>query len=137
MVTKEQARIVNDTWKIITPISLKMGQEFYSRLFETNPELKPMFKSDPKDQAMKLMFMLSYLVHRLENIEELTSEIEKLARRHKGYGASEQHYEIIGNTLLWSLEQNLGDNWNEKTEQAWKSTYELISGLMIKAQAAD
>lgn len=70
-----------------------------------------MFKSDPQDKAMKLMFMLSYLVHRLDSVEEMRLEISKLATRHKNYGTDHKHYQTPGEVLMWSLQQNLGINW--------------------------
>ena len=83
---------------------------------------------------MKLMFMISYLVHRLDQVRDLQEEIVKLANRHKGYGAEIKHYSIIGDTLMWSLEQNLGKQWDKDTEKAWRATYQFISDLMIGVQ---
>lgn len=136
MITPQQIKIVQQTWDMITPVSQKMGEEFYTHLFEIAPELKPLFKSNPKDQAMKLMFMISYLVHRLENIQEMKEEVIKLANRHKGYGTEFSHYDIIGKNLLWSLKNNLGKNWNKETEKAWSDTYQLIADLMIQTQSS-
>ena len=134
MITPQQIQLVQETWKTITPVSQKMGEEFYAQLFKSAPELKPLFKSEPKDQAMKLMFMISYLVHRLDQVSELKEEIVKLANRHHNYGTKMEHYSIVGDTLMWSLKNNLGPQWNKETEQAWKLTYKLISDLMIDAQ---
>ena len=134
MLTPQQIKLVQDTWQMISPASQKMGEEFYHHLFEKYPELRPLFKIEPKDQAMKLMFMISYLVHRLDQIPELQEEIVKLATRHHGYGAKLEHYQYIGETLIWSLERNLGTHWTKETEQAWVVTYKLISELMIGAQ---
>lgn len=134
MIQLHQIKLVQNSWKIITPVSQKMGEEFYIHLFEKAPELKQLFKSEPKDQAMKLMFMISYLVHRLDQIPDLQEEIIKLANCHKGYGTQIEHYTIIGDTLMWSLKNNLGKQWTKETEEAWKKTYRLISDLMIRAQ---
>jgi hemoglobin-like flavoprotein len=134
MLTAQQIKLVQDSWKTITPVSTKMGEEFYSRLFEKHPDLRAMFKSEPKDQVMKLMFMISYLVYRLDQMPELKEEISKLAVRHKGYGTEPGHYAIIGEHLLWSLEQNMGDLWTAETAEAWQKTYSIFADLMIKAQ---
>lgn len=134
MLTSSQIKLVQDSWKLITPVSQKMGEEFYDHLFEKHPEVRPLFKIDPKDQAMKLMFMISYMVHRLDQLTELQEEIVKLATRHHGYGAKIEHYQFIGDTLMWSLENNLGKHWTRETERAWAATYKLISELMIGAQ---
>lgn len=133
MLTAKQIELVQDTWKTITPVSQQMGESFYNRLFQKNPELKPMFKSDPKDQAMKLMFMISYLVHRLGSFDDLKDEIIKLASRHTGYGTKKEHYAVVGDSLLATLKESLGKSWTPETEAAWTDTYMLIAGLMQQA----
>ncbi len=136
MLTAKQIELVQDTWKTITPVSQQMGESFYNRLFQKNPELKPMFKSDPKDQAMKLMFMISYLVHRLGSFDDLKDEIIKLASRHTGYGTKKEHYAAVGDSLLATLKESLGKSWTPETEAAWTDTYMLIAGLMQQAHSA-
>lgn len=134
MLNAEEIALVKNSWNLITPVSQKMGEEFYIHLFEKHPELKPLFKTHPKDQAMKFMFMLSYLVVRLDRESEIREEIKKLAMRHAGYKAKREHYPIIGETLMWSLEQNLGKSWTIQTADAWSKAYKFISGIMMEAQ---
>lgn len=129
-LTQKEIKLVQDTWQLITPVSGKMGEDFYAKLFESHPEMKPMFRSNPKDQAMKLMFMLSYLVHRLDSVDDLRAEISKLASRHKEYGTVNDHYKPLGEVLMWSLRDNLGDRWTPETEKAWNKTYDLFANLM-------
>ena len=135
-LSTKEITLVKDSWQVINPVSRKMGEEFYARLFEKYPEFQPLFKSDPKDQAMKLMFMLSYLVHRLDNVDEMKAEIAKLAGRHKSYGTNPGHFRPLGEVLMWSLKTNLGDHWTTETAEAWRKTYELRSKLMIEATSA-
>ena len=134
MLSENEITLVKNTWELITPVSQQMGEQFYKHLFAEHPELKILFKSHPKDQAMKLMFMLSYVVHRLDKENELREEIKKLAQRHNNYKAQTEHYEIIGSTLFWSLKNNLGNQWTRETEAAWKKAYRYIADLMIEAQ---
>src|SRR5690242_11226797 len=130
MLTTEEITLVKNTWNLITPVSQKMGEEFYTHLFEKHPELKALFKTHPRDQAMKLMFMLSYLVLRLDREHELREEIKKLAARHEGYKTKPEHYSIVGDTLMWSLKNNLGKEWTLQTANAWAKAYHFISGMM-------
>lgn len=130
MISDNQILHVKNSWQLISPSLQQMGQVFYNRLFETNPELKPLFKSDPKDQAMKFMFMLSYLVHRLDKKFELHEELKKLAARHHSYHVKPEHYEIIGNTLFWTLENQLGNKWDKETASAWRMTYRMFALIM-------
>jgi hemoglobin-like flavoprotein len=134
MITSKQISLVKASWSLITPVSKEMGLQFYEQLFNAHPELKPLFKSDPKDQAMKLMFMLSYLVHRLDNHTELEEEIRKLALRHANYKTKPEHYKMVGVVLLSVLGKQLGKEWTTETGAAWQAAYDLISELMIEHQ---
>jgi len=80
------------------------------------------------------MLMLSYFVVSFDGESEIREEIKKLAMRHAGYKAKREHYPIIGDTLMWSLEKNLGKNWTMQTADAWSKAYKFISGIMIEAQ---
>ena len=39
----------------------------------------------------------------------LVITLEGLARRHLGYGVKDEHYDKVGEALLWTLEKGLGD----------------------------
>ena len=77
--------------------------------------------------------MLSVIVGRLDNLEELTDEIKQLATRHVQYGVKEHHYKAVGSALLWTLQQGLGRDWNEKVKDAWSSCFHVLSTAMINA----
>jgi hemoglobin-like flavoprotein len=77
--------------------------------------------------------MLSVIVGRLDNLEELTEEIKQLAIRHVQYGVKEQHYKAVGAALLWTLQQGLGKDWDEEVKEAWASCFNILSSTMINA----
>jgi hemoglobin-like flavoprotein len=77
--------------------------------------------------------MLSVIVGRLDRLEELTEEIKQLAIRHVQYGVKEQHYKAVGSALLWTLRQGLGNDWNEKVNEAWTTCFQILSEIMINA----
>jgi hemoglobin-like flavoprotein len=84
-------------------------------------------------QSKKLVDMLSMIVGRLDNLEELTQEIRQLAIRHVSYGVKAAHYKLIGAALLWTLEQGLGRDWNDQVKEAWEACYTILSNTMINA----
>jgi nitric oxide dioxygenase len=49
------------------------------------------------------------------------------------YGAEEAHYAVVGDTLLWTLEQGLGEAFTPAVRQAWAEAYAALSGAMIAA----
>lgn len=78
--------------------------------------------------------MLSYIIAKLDKLEDIMDEVTKLARRHDAYGVKPEHYNAVGSALLWTLEQGLGAAWNEELETAWTEVYSILAGAMIAGQ---
>jgi nitric oxide dioxygenase len=114
--------------------SEEAGLMFYDRLFEIAPELRPLFKSHPKEQALKLMNMVTMVVSKLQKLDEIMDDIKALARRHNQYGVKTAYYRILGAALIWTLQQELKGKWNDELEEAWIEVYSLLSQAMIKQQ---
>lgn len=77
--------------------------------------------------------MLSMIVGRLNNLEELTEDISEMAKRHAGYGVKPEHYKIAGDALLWTLHQGLGPDWDDEVKEAWANCYQMLASTMIAA----
>ena len=60
-------------------------------------------------------------------------DIEQLAIRHKKYGALPQHYAKVGDALLWTIQNALGTDFIEETNEAWKACYSEIENAMLSA----
>lgn len=134
MITEKQVKLIKQNWNELRGIdSALIGDVFYRKLFIDAPSVKRLFKGSPEEQAVKLIDMLSILVARLERIDELTEDIKQLAIRHVQYGTKPEHYQYVGNALIWTLKQASGDSWNNELEEAWIACYTLLSSTMIDA----
>ena len=78
--------------------------------------------------------MLSYVIGKLDKLEEIMDEVTKLARRHTQYGVKDEHYAAVGTALLWTLEQGLGELWNAALAAAWTEIYGILAGAMMAVQ---
>jgi len=128
--------LVKNSWVEVSKIDmLTVGGLFYGRLFEIAPEVKPMFSRTPiPEQSKKLLTMLSYVISKLDRLDEIMDEVKKLAQRHSNYGVKESHYSAVGAALLWTLEKGLGAQWNEELKAAWTEVYTILAGAMIAEQ---
>lgn len=133
-MTEEQIMMVKQSWKSFRNVDAYIiGDLFYSKLFFDNPRLRKMFPKTMDAQYRKLTDTLSSIVCRLSDKALLTKDIQSIALQHKDYGVKPDHYRLVGNALLWTLEKGLGKDWNEKLKEAWHSCYEMIAGMMIAA----
>lgn len=110
-----------------------VGDVFYSKLFMEYPQLRRLFPKNMDEQYQKLLAMVNLLVGRLNQVDNLTDDIEKMARRHVEYGVKAEHYMAVGNALLWTLEQGMGKDWVPEVQEAWTACYSILSDTMINA----
>ena len=132
-LTNEQIKLIQDSWSKVLPIQETAAELFYGRLFETAPEVKPLFKGDMKEQGAKLMKMIGVVVNGLPKLGEIVPAVQELGRRHVHYGVKDEHYAVVGSSLIWTLEQGLGDAFTEDTKTSWVAAYAVLSDAMIAA----
>jgi hemoglobin-like flavoprotein len=130
-VTPDQVKAIQDSFKLVAPISEQAAAMFYGRLFEIAPAVKPLFRGDMTEQGRKLMATLGAVVNSLDKLEAVLPAASALAKRHVDYGVKAQDYTPVGAALLWTLEQGLGEHWTPQLAEAWGAAYTLLSGYMI------
>ncbi len=130
-MTEQQLRIINESFSLIVPLGDVAATMFYMRLFETHPELRPLFTSDMKIQGRKLMATIQTAVASARNPEVLHAGLQELARRHVSYGVRLQHFEAVGAALIWMLSEVLGEKFTREVREAWTQLYSEITGVMM------
>ena len=133
-MTPDQVKLVQESFAKVAPISDQAAVMFYDRLFEIAPQVKGMFPTDMSEQRRKLMATLAIVVNGLSNLEMILPAASSLATRHVAYGAKAEHYPVVGEALLWTLEKGLGADWTPELAKAWTAAYTTLSEFMI-AQA--
>ena len=134
-MTPEEIGYVKDTWKSVEQISDTAAELFYGRLFELDPSLRPLFTSDMAEQGKKLMQMIGVAVANLHQLDEVLEPVQALGKRHVDYKVTADHYDTVGEALLWTLEQGLGDAFTEPVKGAWSKTYATLATVMKEAAA--
>ena len=135
-MTPTQKELVQMTWEQVVPISDTAADLFYGRLFELDPQLRLLFKTDMKEQGKKLMQMITAAVRGLDKLDEIVPTVQSLGKRHAGYGVEDSHYDTVGVALLWTLEQGLGETFTREVEEAWTVVYDVLATTM-KAAASE
>jgi nitric oxide dioxygenase len=141
-VTPEQIKLVQQSFAQVGPILEPAARVFYDRLFAIAPAVKPLFPPDLTEQRAKLMATLTFVVNGLDHLDSILPAASDLAKRHVGYGVRADHYEIVGEALIWTLQQGLGPQWSSEIAAAWSATYAALAKFMVgeaygQAQAAE
>lgn len=128
--TKEEIRLIQYSFKNLTAKSKHVGEKFYKHLFEINPEVSRLFTGDMKEQAGHLMRMVKTCVEGLNNPQIILPAIQDLGRRHYEYGVGENEYKVFGDTLIATIEEEMGSEFNAATKKAWQKLYHVLAEEM-------
>ncbi|WP_404401914.1 globin family protein [Pelagibacterium halotolerans] len=134
-MTEDDVRNVQASFAQLQSRANQFGATFYERLFITHPQVRSLFPEDIAPQSKKLVQMLSLVANSLHEFDAVLPAVQVLARRHVGYGVKEEHYAIVGDTLLWTLAHCLGPAFTEEVKCAWSVAYAALSNAMIAASA--
>ena len=132
-MTPKQIELIRASWAKVMPISEPAAEMFYEKLFELDPELKLLFKTDLKEQGRKLMTMINIVVNSLDNLEAVVPVAQESGVRHAGYGVKDKDYDTVAEALLWTLGEGLGDDFTDEVNEAWTEAYVVLSGTMKDA----
>ncbi|QHQ36245.1 globin family protein [Algicella marina] len=133
MLSETQIALVQKSFTRAVPRAEVLMIRFYERLFELAPETRSLFPEDMQAQRANVVSTLATVVRSLANLEPLLADIRALGMRHTGYGVKDEHYAIVGEALVWSLEETLRPAWNDATADAWAEAYRILADVMIEA----
>ncbi len=129
-MTPEQIDQIQRSFGKVALVKQDAAVQFYDRLFELDPSLKPLFRGDMGQQGEKLMATIAVAVRNLKSPAAIADSVRQLGARHRGYGVREKHYETVAAALLWTLEKNLGDEFTPELKAAWTAMYVMVADLM-------
>ncbi len=129
-MTPQQVQLIKQSFAKVAPIAGQAADLFYGRLFEIAPQVRPLFKGDIKAQGQKLMSTIALAVGSLDRLSELVPVVQDLGRRHAGYGVKDEHYDSVGQALLWTLDKGLGPDFTPEVKEAWTAVYIVLADTM-------
>jgi nitric oxide dioxygenase len=101
--------------------------DFYKRLFELAPEVRPLFKPEMDLQAKKFSDMFAWVIAHLERPDKLCREMRELGVRNSGYGVKIDQYAPVGSALISMFQHALGDRFTTEMEEAWLEFYAFLT----------
>lgn len=130
-LTPQQRALVKHTFTHIAPNHDIVARLFYDKLFEIAPDLRAMFTHSMDMQRAKVMQMLAALVAAMDDPSHFTRMARELGKRHVDYGVSREQYALVGQALMWALEEACPDVMTPAALDAWNAAYRLMSGEAI------
>ena len=123
------------SFDLLAPRGDELMDEFYARLFEAAPAVRPLFPDDLKRQKTMLLGALVLLRKSLRDLDAIAPKLSELGARHVEYGTRPEHYPVVGTTLIAAMASLAGDAWTPAFEQAWSDAFDVVAGVMLEGAA--
>ena len=105
---------------------------FYANFFKHAPDKRSMFREDISGQGMKFISTLQTIVHALDSPAKLDEVLGELAAGHAALGVKQADFDPMGEALIDTLRDVLGDRFTAEMESAWRNGFQLISERMTE-----
>ncbi|WP_380183626.1 NO-inducible flavohemoprotein [Kalamiella sp. sgz302252] len=127
------------TIKATIPALLATGPaltaHFYDRLFAHHPELKDIFNMSNQrngNQREALFNAICAYAGNIENLPAILPAVEKIAQKHTSFAVQPEHYQVVGEHLLATLDEMLHPG--QEILDAWEKAYGVLAGVFIKRE---
>ena len=132
-MTTDQIQLVKSTVPILKEHGVLLTSYFYKRMFVHNPELKHVFnmgnQQNSRQQTALAMAVLAYAEH-IENPAVLMPAVDHIGHKHTSLDIRPEHYAIVGQHLIASISEVLGDAASPELLEAWTLAYQQLAAIM-------
>lgn len=128
--------LLRSSFDLIVARQPQITPRFYEILFSRYPQVKPMFgRNSQGAQAEMLQQALVAVMDHLEDASWLQQTLHAMGAKHVDYGVTNEMYDWVGDSLLRTLAEHAGEDWNSEVNAAWSEAYAAIAGLMQQGAA--
>ena len=133
MLSQKTIDIVKSTAPILQEHGEILTKHFYKRMFSHNPEVAPYF--NPANQAegtqqRALAGAICAYAANVDNLEVLGDAVELIAHKHASLMIKPEHYPIVGENLLASIREVLGEGATDDVINAWAEAYGFLAEIL-------
>jgi hemoglobin-like flavoprotein len=129
-MNSKQISLVRQTCAEVAPIADSAADLFYTKLFQIDPALRPVFAPQLDDRGRRLMQMVEAAAGALDQPSTLAPALAGLGSRQVASTAGDRRYETVGAALLLTFRQGLGPAFTPEARQAWIELFDCIDGMM-------
>jgi len=139
MLSPNTVSTVKKTVPLLTQHGHAITHNFYSRLFDANPELFNMFnrpnQMTGKQQSALAEAVIAY-ANNIDNISALTPAIQRITHKHRSIGVSAELYPVVGKHLLEAIQEVLRLPEDHPAIYAWGEAYQFLADAFISEEKA-
>ena len=134
MLSQNTITVVKSTAPILQEHGETLTKHFYERMFSHNPEVGPFFnpanQAEGTQQRALAQAICAYAAN-IDNLDVLGDAVELIANKHVSLMIKPEHYPIVGENLLASIKEVLGDGATDDIINAWAEAYGFLTDVLV------
>jgi len=137
-MTTEQKQLIKATVPVLKEHGILLTTHFYQRLFTHYPDLKTVFNMDHQQSGRQPIALASAVLAYAQHIDNplvLEPALTRIGHKHTSLNIRPEHYPIVGEQLLASIGEVLGEAATPPLLDAWAAAYGQLAALMIGIEA--
>ncbi len=134
MLSAKTISIVKSTAPVLDQHGETLTKHFYKRMFSHNPEVAPFFNPSNQNagtQQRALAAAICAYAANIDNLEVLGGAVELIAQKHASLRIKPEHYPIVGENLLASIREVLGEAATDDIINAWGDAFGFLADILI------
>lgn len=137
MISPDHIKTIKSTVPVLQAGGEALTRHFYQRMFEHNPEVVPLFNpanQESGSQQQALAGAICGYAQNIDNLGALTETVELIAQKHASLRIKPEHYPIVGQNLLSSIKEVLGDGATDDVIESWGAAYNFLADILINRE---
>lgn len=136
-LTLAQKDIIKASIPFLQENGVDLTSNFYNYMLENHPEVRPFFNKAhqiTKKQPKILAFSLVAYASNIDDLTPILGFVRQVVEKHVGLQVKPEHHLIVGNCLLHTLKEMLGDDASPEFMEAWKVAYFDLANIFIQLE---
>jgi nitric oxide dioxygenase len=137
MISDKTIQIVKATVPVLEENGEALTRHFYERMFKHNPEVLPFFnpanQTNGTQQRALATAICAYASH-IDDLGSLGKAVNLISNKHASLRIQPNHYPIVGENILASIKEVLGDAATDEIVTAWGEAYNALANILIDVE---
>ncbi|KAF5095236.1 hypothetical protein D0Z03_001881 [Geotrichum reessii] len=133
-LTPAQISVIRATIPVLQKGGVALTTKFYENMLSAKPEVRPIFNpahqvsgAQPRALAHSLLLYASHI----DDLGKLSDLVERIVSKHVTLLVEPSQYSIVGEYLIKTMKEVLGDLATDDVIDAWTAAYGDLANLLI------
>src|SRR5688572_14659985 len=111
-MTEKQISLLKRSWSVVSMVQDQAVEMFCSSLSSMTPEFKDIHYDRIKDKVNEFASVVPMIIEHINTLDQINEQIEFEVLKFVADGAKPEHYAMISEAMLNTLEELMSEQWD-------------------------